>query len=434
MSIPPSCKYPAVLSLLAGLVFLARCGGEGGETSSSSSTSDRPSVTVLGVVVGEQQEKLEAALAPFEADTGIDVVYEGTDAFATLLPVRVASNNAPDIAMFPQPGLLADFARLGDLVPLSQFIDADSLSSSYSQDWLDLGSVDGEPYGVWYRASVKSLVWYSPPAFEAAGYDIPSSWEELIALSDRIVADGGVPWCLGMESGDATGWAGTDWIEDIVLRTAGGETYDRWVTHDLSFDTPEIQAAFEQFGEIALNPDYVVGGTVGVISTPFGDSPNGLFTDPPQCYLHRQANFITTFFPEDVVLGEDVAMFPLPPIDEAYGLPVLVSGDVFGAFNDTPEVKALMNYLATPQPHEIWAGLGGFISSHSQVSLDAYPDEISRQQAEILANAETVRFDGSDMMPGAVGTGSFWSGITDYVGGTPLDVVLSDIDASWPEE
>ena len=313
MSIPPSCKYPTVLSLLAGVVFLASCGGEGGETSSSSSNSDRPSVTVLGVVVGEQQEKLEAALAPFEADTGIDVVYEGTDAFATLLPVRVASNNAPDIAMFPQPGLLADFARLGDLVPLSQFIDADSLSSAYSQDWLDLGSVDGDPYGVWYRASVKSLVWYSPPAFEAAGYDIPDSWEELIALSDRIVADGGVPWCLGMESGDATGWAGTDWIEDIVLRTAGGETYDRWVTHDLSFDTPEIQAAFEQFGEIALNPDYVVGGTVGVISTPFGDSPNGLFTDPPQCYLHRQANFITTFFPEDVVLGEDVCHVPPPP-------------------------------------------------------------------------------------------------------------------------
>ncbi|WP_017324306.1 ABC transporter substrate-binding protein [Synechococcus sp. PCC 7336] len=419
--------------LLAGLSLLAACGGGGGETSADRRT-DQPTVTILGVVIGEQQDKLEAALAPFEAETGIDVVYEGTDAFATLLPVRVAANNAPDIAMFPQPGLLADFARSGDLIPLNQFIDRDVLTSAYSQDWIDLGSVDGESYGIWYRASVKSLVWYSPPAFDAAGYDIPSSWDELIALSDRIVADGRVPWCLGMESGSSTGWVGTDWIEDIMLRTAGAETYDRWVVNELPFDSPEVKAAFEQFGNIALNPDYVVGGTVGAISIPFGDSPNGLFSEPPQCYLHRQANFIASFFPKDVVLGEDVAIFPLPPIDRANGLPVLVAGDAFAALNDTPETEALMNYLVTTQPHEIWAGLGGFISPYSQVSLDVYPNAIARQQAEILANAETVRFDGSDMMPGAVGTGSFWAGVTDYVGGTPLDIVLSNIQASWPQE
>ena len=430
-------QYSKTLSFLATLIslsLLAACGGEGERTNSSSPSSDRPTVTVLGVVIGEQQEKLEAALAPFEEETGIDVVYEGTDAFATLLPVRVASNNAPDIAMFPQPGLLADFARSGDLIPLDRFVDGDNLTAAYARDWIDLGTVDDESYGIWYRASVKSLVWYSPEAFEAAEYEIPDSWDALIALSDRIVADGGVPWCLGMESGNATGWVGTDWIEDIMLRTAGADIYDRWLTNDISFEAPEVQSAFEQFGEIVLNPDYIVGGTVGAISTPFGDSPNGLLADPPQCYLHRQANFIASFFPEGIALGEDIAIFPLPPIDESLGLPILVAGDAFAAFNDTPEVAALMAYLATPQPHEIWAGLGGFISPHNQVSLDAYPDTITRQQAEILANAETVRFDGSDMMPGAVGTGSFWSGVTDYVGGTPLDVVLSDIQSSWPSE
>ncbi|MGK7908005.1 MAG: ABC transporter substrate-binding protein [Synechococcus sp.] len=427
-------KKPTFLAILPVLLFLAACGGEGEQSTSSNPSPEQRTVTVLGVVIGEQQEKLEAALAPFETETGIDVIYEGTDAFATLLPVRVAANNAPDIAMFPQPGLLADFARSGDLLPLDRFVDRDTLTAAYPQDWIDLGTVDDQSYGIWYRASVKSLVWYSPAAFEAADYEIPNSWDELIALSDRIVADGGVPWCLGMESGSSTGWVGTDWIEDIMLRTAGADTYDRWLTNDLSFESPEVKTAFEQFGEIALNPNYVVGGTVGAISTPFGDSPNGLFADPPQCYLHRQANFIASFFPEEVTLGEDIAIFPLPPIDDTYGLPVLVAGDAFAAFNDTPEVAALMVYLSTSQPHEIWAGLGGFISPHNQVSLDAYPNAITRQQAEILANAETVRFDGSDMMPGAVGTGSFWSGVTNYVGGTSLDVVLSDIQTSWPSE
>ncbi|PSN17756.1 ABC transporter substrate-binding protein [filamentous cyanobacterium CCP5] len=416
--------------ILLGLpLVLVACEGT---NDTAQEENEANTVTVLGVVIGEQQEKLEAALAPFEEETGIDVVYEGTDAFATLLPVRVDSGNAPDIAMFPQPGLMADFAREGALVPIT-FIPSGDLAAAYSQDWIDLATVEGEPYGVWYRASVKSLVWYSPAAFDAAGYDIPTSWDEMLALSDQIVADGRTPWCLGMESGDATGWVGTDWVEDIMLRTAGPEVYDQWITHEIPFDAPPVKAAFERFGEIALNPDYVVGGTVGVLSTPFGDSPSGLFTDPPGCYMHRQANFIASFFPEDVVVGEDVSIFQLPGIDPEYGQPVLVAGDIFAMFNDTPAAQALMEYLATAQPHEVWAGLGGYISPHSGVDLAVYPDEITRQQAEILANAEVVRFDGSDMMPGAVGTGTFWTGMTNYVGGTDVDTVLEDIEGSWPE-
>ena len=372
-------------------------------------------------------------MAPFEQETGIDVVYEGTDAFATLLPVRVDSGNAPDIAMFPQPGLMADFAKEGLLIPIDKLMDSAELSEAYAQDWLDLSTIDDNVYGVWYRASVKSLVWYSPSAFEAAGYQIPTTWDEMLALTDQIVADGGVPWCLGIESGDATGWVGTDWVEDIMLRTAGPSAYDKWLTNELPFDDPVVENAFNQFGNIALNPTYVVGGATGVLSTPFGDSPNPLFSDPPGCYLHRQANFIASFFPEEVVIGEDVGIFPLPGINPEFGAPVLVAGDVFAMFNDTPEAEALMKYLATAKPHEVWASLGGYISPHKQVGLEAYPDEMTKQQAKILADAEIVRFDGSDMMPGAVGTGTFWTGITNYVGGDDLDTVLSDIQASWPK-
>ncbi len=421
------------LTLGLSLSLLAACDGNQQSTDDPGEEAGAGSVTVLGVVVGEQQEKLEAAFAAFEAETGIDVIYEGTDAFATLLPVRVESGDAPDLAMFPQPGLMADFAASGQLIPITNFMDMSTLEAAYPEDWLTLGSVDGELYGVWFRASVKSLVWYNPQAFEAQGYSLPTTWDEMIALSDQIVADGATPWCLGMESGDATGWVGTDWVEDIMLRTAGPAVYDQWITHDIAFDAPPVQTAFEQFGDIVLNPDYVSGGTVGAISTPFGDSILGLFGDSPRCYLHRQANFIASFLPEDAVPGETIAVFPLPGINAEFGTPVLVSGDVFGMFNDTPEAQALMEYLTTPTAHEAWAALGGFISPHNDVGLDVYPDEVARQQAEILANAEIVRFDASDMMPGVVGTGTFWSGIVDYVGGEDVESVLADIESSWPE-
>jgi alpha-glucoside transport system substrate-binding protein len=417
------------LTLGLSLSLVACNGGQDtAETDNGSGT-----VTVLGVVIGEQNGKLEQALAPFEEETGIEVIYEGTDAFATLLPVRVDSGNAPDLAMFPQPGLMRDFASEGALVPIDTFMDRETLEAAYAEDWLDLATFDGQVYGVFYRASVKSLVWYSPAAFAAAGYTVPATWQEMMDLTATIAADGNTPWCLGMESGDATGWVGTDWVEDIMLRTAGPEVYDQWVNHDIPFNDPQVKAAFEQFGEIVLNPDYVVGGTVGVLSTPFGDSPNPLFEEPPGCYMHRQANFIASFFPEDVNAAETLDIFPLPGINPEFDTPILIAGDVFAMFNDTPEARALMEYLATAQPHEIWAGLGGYISPHKQVSPDVYVDDLTRKQAEILANADTIRFDGSDMMPGAVGTGTFWTGMTSYVGGTDLDIVLDDIEASWPD-
>lgn len=400
-------------------------------TEQKQSANSSKTVTVLGVVVGEQQDKLEAALAPFEKKTGIKVLYEGTDAFATLLPVRIESGDAPDVAMFPQPGLMRDFAQSGQLVPISDFMELEKLKQAYSQDWLDLGKVDEQLYGVWYRASVKSLVWYNPQAFAAKGYQIPETWAEMLELSDRIVAEGKTPWCLGMESGNATGWVGTDWVEDIMLRTAGAEVYDRWINHEIPFTASAVKEAFTKFGEIVLNPDYVQGGYVGAISIPFGDSVRGLIQEPPSCYLHRQANFISSFFPPEVVLGENIAVFALPGIKKEFGNPVLVAGDLFAMFNDTPEARALMEYLATPEPHEIWAKLGGFISPHQQVSLAVYPDEVSKKQAEILADAEVIRFDASDMMPSSVGTGTFWTGIIDFVGGDDLDRVLQEIEEGW---
>ncbi|MEM7771512.1 MAG: ABC transporter substrate-binding protein [Cyanobacteria bacterium P01_A01_bin.37] len=404
-----------------------------GDRPSTTQEPDGDTVTILGSITGDGQEKLEQIFEPFTEATGIQVVYEGTDAFATVLPVRVDGGNAPDLALFPQPGLMADLARSGDLIPLDSFLDSTQLSAAYGEEWLQLGLVDDGLYGLWARADVKSLVWYRPDVFAEQDYEIPSTWDAMMALSDQMVADGTTPWCIGIESGSATGWVGTDWIEDIMLRTAGADVYDQWVRHEIPFTAPEVANAFAQFGAIALNPDYVYGGAVGVISTPFGDAPQPLFTNPPGCYLHRQTNFIASFFPDDVVVGEDVDVFLLPSIEPEWGTPVLVAGTAFAMLNDRDNVRAVMNYLLTPEPHEIWVGLENYISPHQQVSLDAYADPFMRTQAELLAEAVTIRFDGSDLMPGAVGTGTFWTGVVDYVGGTDVDRVLETIDDSWPE-
>lgn len=406
----------------------------GGLSSCSNLPTAEPAaktVTVQGQFSGEQQASFEQAMVPFEADTGIDVVYEATDTFTDLLEAP-ADTASPDLLIFPQPGTMAEFARAGRLVPLDNFMDATSLRAAYPDVWLDLGSVDEIPYGIWYRVSVKSLVWYRPTAFEAKGYDIPRTWSALIELSDRIVADGGTPWCIGLESGDATGWPGTDWIEDILLRTGGPEVYSQWISHRLPFNSPQVVRAFNEFGKFLRNPKYVKGGGERAITMPYGESVLGLFSDPPDCYLHRQANFVASFFPEDKEARIDYDVFLLPGIDPRFGTPLLVAGDSVAMLNDSMEARSLMKYIASPVPHEIGAKLGGFISPHKQVSLEAYPNVINQNIAQILADADVIRFDGSDRMPAAVGTGSFWAGIIDFAKGKSAEEVTKSIDDTWP--
>jgi alpha-glucoside transport system substrate-binding protein len=422
----------ATSSLVGASLLLGACTPTTEESDSKS--GETQTVTLVSPMTGEQQQQLEQVLAPFTEATGIEVAYEGVNDFATVLPVRVASGNPPDVAIFPQPGLMERFAEQEELVPLEQFMSPAQLEKAYPQQWLDLGTVNNQVYGLWYSVSVKSLVWYNPEQFQKQGYSIPETWQEMMQLSQQIVDDGKTPWCLGVESGETTGWVGTDWIEDIMLRTAGPQVYDKWVNHEIPFTHPAVKKAFQRFGEIARNSEYVVGGTVGVLSIPYGDSVNGLFQSPPRCYLHRQGTFIASFFPGTVTLGEDADVFPLPPIEAGEDIPLLVAGDVVAMFNNTPEARALMKYLASPKPHEAWARLGGYLSPHRQVSLNVYPNEVTKRQAELLKNADTIRFDGSDLMPSSVGTGTFWSGMVNYLNGKDLDRVLQNIEDSWPEE
>jgi alpha-glucoside transport system substrate-binding protein len=395
-------------------------------------------VTMAGPFTDEDTVKFENSIAEFEEMTGIDIQYEGSKEFETTISVRVDAGDPPDIADFPQPGLLANFARDGKVVDVSSFMNMGWLQENYLQSWLDMAMMEGADgqimAGIWARFNGKSQVWYPKKAWDAAGYEIPETWDDLMALTQMIVDDGDTPWCIGIESGTATGWPATDWMEEIMLRTTSLENYDAWTRGELPFSSPEVKNAAEVMAEIWLNDDYVYGGRNAIVTTFFGDAPNPMFEDPPKCWLHKQGNFITSFFPAGTVAGEDYDFFYLPSIDDAYGKPYLVAGDIYAMFNDRPEVRAVMEFFTTGESIKGWLAAGGALSPHNDVQLDWYGDDVERNIAEVVSQATSVRFDGSDLMPGEVGAGSFWKGMTDYISGaTDLDTALREIDAAWPE-
>jgi alpha-glucoside transport system substrate-binding protein len=395
-------------------------------------------VTATGPFEDADAVKFDATIKEFEDKTGIDIQYEGTKEFETIISTRVDAGDPPDIADFPQPGLLANFVKAGKIVDLSTFLDMEALKKTYNQSWLDMAMMDSPNgkimAGVWERVNGKSLVWYPKDDFDKAGYTIPQTWDELKALMDDIVADGDTPWCVGIESGAATGWPATDWMEEIMLRTTSLENYDKWTRGELPFNSPEVKHAAEVMSEIWLNDAYVYGGRAAIATTNFGDSPKPMFEDPPKCWLHKQGNFITSFFPEDAKAGVDYDFFYLPPIDSQYGKPVLVAGDIWAMFNDRPEVRAVVEYFTKGEHLKSWIQSGGAIGPHLDSSLDWYANDVDRGVAKIILEASAVRFDGSDLMPGQVGAGSFWKEMTSYISGqTDLETAMQNIDATWPK-
>jgi alpha-glucoside transport system substrate-binding protein len=397
-------------------------------------------VSVLAVWGGDELESFLAMVAPWEERTGATIDYEGTRDLNAVLTTRVQGGNPPDIAGLPGPGQLQEYARDGELVDLSTFMDMNALRDAYDESWVELATYNGGVYGIFTKAAVKSMIWYSPSAFEEAGYEVPETWNEMIALSDQMVEDGVTPWCLCLESGAASGWPGTDWIEDIMLRTAGPDLYDQWWRHEIPWTHDAVRNAWEIFGIIVTNEDYVYDGTTGVLATNFGECPYPMFEEPIGCYMHRQASFIQSFIEEqfpDLEAEEDFTFFPFPEIDPNYGVPSLSAGDLFGMFNDRPVVRSLMEWLASAEAQEIWVRRGGFIAPNRDVPLDAYPDDLTRQAAEILVTAEVVRFDASDMMPAAVND-AFWAGVLEFVQNPGnLDAILQRIEEvaqeSYPE-
>ncbi|MGH2529649.1 MAG: ABC transporter substrate-binding protein [Actinomycetota bacterium] len=346
-----------------------------------------------------------------------------------------------DVYLLPQPGTVAQLAQSGNLASLEDMgFDIAELEALFGEYFVSLGEVDGQHYGIPTNINLKSMVWYPKDDFDAAGYQVPTTWDEMLALSDQIVADGGTPWCVGIESESATGWPATDWIEDIMLRTAGLDAYTQWYTHEIPFNDPAVLNAAQIFGDVMFHEGYVLGGAENIPALAFGEAPLPLFDDPPGCWLHRQASFIPAFFPEGVEAGVEYDWFPLPPIDQEG---TLFAGElaVVGTGGNRPEVK---DFLERFMGEEVQCAFGGEpassrISPNINVGPDCYVNQILADSADVLTDAlanGTGGFDASDLMPAAVGTGSFWTGMVDYMRNGPGSIkgILDEIEASWPAE
>jgi alpha-glucoside transport system substrate-binding protein len=400
--------------------------------------------------IAEDGERFKEAIGPFEDATGITVQIDGVADYTTTLVARAEGGNPPDVAQVAQPGLMRTLAGNDHLVPISSWIDTGQLDADFGDAWREMTSVDGDVYGITWGAFTKSVVWYPAPEFEAAGYEVPTTWDELTDLADQIVASGSSPWCISVEHGAFSGWPATDWVEDILLRTAPPEVYDEWAAGERDFSDPAVAAAFDRTADLFFTDGYAYGGSTWMNETWVGATPLPMFhgQDGPDCWFHKQATWIADFFLADanadaddpdaarLTPGEDAKFFVLPPIDDAYGTPVLGAADQFVAFSDRDEVRALLEFLATPAAVEPMIAAGGFISPNESVPADWYQDYSSQTAAAILADATTLRDDASDGMPAAVGS-AFNTAMVDWIraeAGNTSDI-LARLDAlDWEGE
>lgn len=406
--------------LVAAAVLAAGC--------STAPVEDRPVVEVFGSWRGVDAQRFAATIEPFEDETGIDVRLVGSASFVHDINERVANADLPDVGIFPQPSLVTEFAQQGLLVPLG---DDTAVSQQNSYGDAVAGTVGDTIYGVWIKAAVKSLVWYRPDTFAEHGYDVPETWAGLVSLTEKIEDDGLVPWCLSMESFSSSGWVGTDWIEDIVLRQQGPDFYDAWVAGDVTFEDDAIVAAFETFGELIHPPGRVLGGVHRMLNEPWQNAQTPMFDEDPACLMNRQASFQEANLPDDVAIGDGVDVFGLPSVDGSEP-PALVAGNLAAAFTDRPEVDAFLAYLATPESGKGWAALGGFTSPHPDFDPGWYAFDFDRRVGEVLNSARVMRFDGSDLMIPAVGTGTFWAGILDFVRDADARAAVAEIQKGYP--
>ena len=431
-----------ILALTVVIVMIAaactkKSEGDGGGGNQKENTG---TVNVLNAMEPHEGDAVQKAVEDNIGDVAYTVEIEASPDFEEQFQVRTEGGTL-DVGLVPQPGTVAAQAEAGTIVSLEDLgFDIGELEDTVGEYLMSLVEFNGKHWGLPTNVNLKSMIWYPKDDFDKAGYTVPTTWDELMALSDQIVADGGTPWCVGFESGGATGWPATDWMEDIMLRTAGPDVYDQWVTHDIPFNDPAVQTAAETFGDVMFHKGYVLGGAADTPSIAFGAAPLPMFDEPPGCWLHRQASFIigAAPFPEDAESGVDYDWFPVPPIDQEG---TLLAGEfaVVGTNGNRPEVADFLHKFLSEdvQCAQGAEPLSSRVSPNINVGPDCYTNPILADSAAVLTEAlssGTGRFDASDLMPGEVGAGSFWTGMVKYMQEGPgsLKGVLDDIEASWP--
>ena len=417
----------------------SRGGGGGGTEKYTEGDVPGPgTVSVLGAFGGQEEEAFMASLASFEEETGVTVQYTPDQDFTTTIQQRVNSGDAPDVALFPQPGGLFDLAAKGYVTAIDSFLDYDALDSTLIPGFLDSARYQGRVYGAPMRLACKSLIWYPKKAYEKGGYsEKPATMQELYDIADEIKAGGIAPWSDAWNADQATGWVGTDWIEEFMLRVHGPEVYDDWIYHRIPFNSPEVVEVFDILGELLKTDGNVLGGPTTILNTPFSEAPLPLFEDPARAMFVRQGNFVTGFLPEDILanMDEELGVFAMPPWEGGFeGQPILGGGDLAALFTLNDDTVALMKFLTAPEFGAEWAQAGGWLSPHKTFDPSHYADDTTRRVAEIASSAEVFRYDGSDVMPNAVGGGSFWSGMIDWLNDSKTaQQVCDEIEAGWPQ-
>ncbi len=421
-----SSSFTRALVVAMAAVFTAvACG--------TSSSTNAGSIKILAAWSGQEQASFFAVLKPWEDKTGIKVNYEYSRDLDALLTTRVGAGNPPDLAAAPSPTTLTNFAKQGKVIALDDKIDVASLKSNYSQSWIDLGTINGKLYETFSWVAVKGLIWYDPKNFQAKGYNIPNSWDSLINLQQTIKSGGTTPWCIALESGAASGWPGSDWVKEIVLSQAGPTVYDSWWQGKQKWTSPEIKTAWQTWGTIlGPNDSNVYGGAKNMAATNFGDGGTPMFQSPPKCYMHNQASFITSFFQSanaSLQPVTDFNFFPLPDLTSQYAGAHVVAGDAWSMFHDTPQARQMIKYLQTADAQAIWVKRGGKISPNNQVSLDSYPDALSKSTAQILVATKIAKYDAGDLMPGDM-KNAYWAAVLQFAADqSKLDSILKNLDS-----
>jgi alpha-glucoside transport system substrate-binding protein len=411
-------------SSAASTAASAPAGSPGASTGAAGSFENiGGAISVYGTWTGAEQDSFLAMVKPWSDGTGVKVNYTGQRDLNAALTQGIAGGTLPDVAGLPGPGPMKEWYDSGSLKALD-FVDFAKYESETPPGFAAAGkATDGKLVGIFTKAAVKGLIWHSTKNWTAAD---PKTWDELNTTARAAATGDTKEWCIGIESGGDSGWPGTDWIEDIVLRQSGPQVYDAWVAGTQKWSSPEIKQAFQTFGDAVAN---TFGGSNTIVTTNFGKAGNPLFTTPPGCLLHHQASFITDFFKNEAkAQPSDYDFFVMPDINSAYAGSITTAGDLFGMFNDTPQARSLIQYLLTADAQKIWVERGGFISMNKGVPLDAYPDAASKRSAEILANAKNAKFDASDLMPNAMNK-AFFKSIVSYVQNPGnLDSILATLD------
>ena len=391
----------------------------------SSTTSNGKSVTVIGTWAGSEQTAFLAMVKPWETQTGNTVKYTGTRDINTVLAAGVGSGVLPDLAGLPGPGQMVEYAKAGALKPLDSVLDAATYKSETAPALVSLGTVDGKLTGVFIKAAVKGLIWYNPKLHDYSSAP-PATWTDLMSQAAANKGNAQAIWCLGLGSGAASGWPGTDWIEDIVLRQSGPQVYNDWWAGKVKWSSDQIKKAFQTYlTDVVAN---IADPTAAVDPTKdFSLAGDPLFSSPPGCEVFHQASFITGLGAfKAKTAGTDYNFFPFPDIDPQFASSVEGAGDLFGMFHDTDAAKSLMKYLVTAPAQDIWVKAGGALSANKN-AVD-YPDDISKRSAALLTGAKNFVFDASDQMPTAMNA-AFWTAmLTVTKDPSQLDATLASLD------